>query len=500
MPLTGLADLTDPPAAGDVTIVGAGAVGLFLASALAERGLRVTVLEGGPAIPPADYRSVNRGRNMGRHHVGLAEGRMQALGGTTKLWGGQLVPFDAGDFAAIDEDGARLWPITHEEFAVWLAGTLRRLGLPPDTFGPARAFGDEGLELIETVWLRQPDFTRLFAETIHRNSQVSVIHDAPVTGMTFAADGSIARLRCGASGPEIAPRQVVLAGGTFGTLALLLAAAGTEGCPFAGNRFIGRYFLDHLHGLVGRVETDDPGALARRFAGERRGGIKQTVKAHATRPPNGPNVALTLNPAVGLRELVGGTFDILRRAVTLRGSPKAALQQSAATLRVLAPALWGYLIQRRSVLPLDRSVGLGVELELLPRAESRVTLDEDGEVRLDWRIGGGEATQLREAALTLGRALEAEGLGRVELDPRLHDADPAILTDMIDANHQMGGARMAASPDRGVVDPDLRVFGAANLSVCGGAVFPTGSFANSTLTALVLAERLADRLAREAQA
>jgi choline dehydrogenase-like flavoprotein len=59
----------------------------------------------------------------------------------------------------------------------------------------------------------------------------------------------------------------------------------------------------------------------------------------------------------------------------------------------------------------------------------------------------------------------------------------------------MGGARMALLPEDGVVDPQLKVFGTENLYALGAATFPSGSFANPTLTALALAVRLADHLA-----
>ena len=53
---------------------------------------------------------------------------------------------------------------------------------------------------------------------------------------------------------------------------------------------------------------------------------------------------------------------------------------------------------------------------------------------------------------------------------------------------------MAASAADGVVDLQLKVFGTDNLYVLGAATFPSGSFANPTLTALELSVRLADHL------
>ena len=52
---------------------------------------------------------------------------------------------------------------------------------------------------------------------------------------------------------------------------------------------------------------------------------------------------------------------------------------------------------------------------------------------------------------------------------------------------------MHADPARGVVDADCRVHGISNLHVAGSSVFPTGGYANPTLTIAALAIRLADQ-------
>ena len=53
---------------------------------------------------------------------------------------------------------------------------------------------------------------------------------------------------------------------------------------------------------------------------------------------------------------------------------------------------------------------------------------------------------------------------------------------------------MSADPAAGIVNPDSRLHTVENLYVAGSAVFPTGGFANSTLTIVALSLRLADHL------
>jgi choline dehydrogenase-like flavoprotein len=60
----------------------------------------------------------------------------------------------------------------------------------------------------------------------------------------------------------------------------------------------------------------------------------------------------------------------------------------------------------------------------------------------------------------------------------------------------MGTTRMHQDPRRGVVDPNGRVHGLANLSVAGASVFPTGGAVNPTLTLVALSLRLSDHLKR----
>ena len=72
--------------------------------------------------------------------------------------------------------------------------------------------------------------------------------------------------------------------------------------------------------------------------------------------------------------------------------------------------------------------------------------------------------------------------------------DPSTLATMEGGGHHLGGTRMDADPDRGVVDADLLCHGIENLYVVGGSTFPSAGFSNPTLTIVSLAIRLARTL------
>jgi hypothetical protein len=78
----------------------------------------------------------------------------------------------------------------------------------------------------------------------------------------------------------------------------------------------------------------------------------------------------------------------------------------------------------------------------------------------------------------------------------IHTLDDYNWDDIFTSGaHHVGTLRMAETPDRGVVDKNLRSFDFNNLYVCDGSVFPTSGNVNVGLSISALAIRLAETLA-----
>ena len=156
----------------------------------------------------------------------------------------------------------------------------------------------------------------------------------------------------------------------------------------------------------------------------------------------------------------------------------------------------------------------GLELALVLRAEqapnpdSRVMLGADRDrtgmprVKLDWRLGEQDVRTAAELVGAVSRAFQSRGLGEVQaaewLDGRSGwQFDPVVSAHPIGGFHHMGTTRMADDPKQGVTDGDGRVHGLDNLYVAGSSLFPTGGWANPTLTILALALRTAEHIASQ---
>jgi choline dehydrogenase-like flavoprotein len=113
-------------------------------------------------------------------------------------------------------------------------------------------------------------------------------------------------------------------------------------------------------------------------------------------------------------------------------------------------------------------------------------------VRVDWRMNPDDRRGLDRLRAALQAAVRDRRLGTLVDDPA--DDETGWPRSMAGGKHHIGTTRMHTDPKQGVVDPDCRVHGLANLYVAGSSVFPTSGYANPTLTIVALALRLADHL------
>ncbi|MFM2222892.1 MAG: hypothetical protein RLZZ78_1149, partial [Armatimonadota bacterium] len=132
--------------------------------------------------------------------------------------------------------------------------------------------------------------------------------------------------------------------------------------------------------------------------------------------------------------------------------------------------------------------------EQVPDRENRITLgsgvDALGMTRIcqHWRLTDTDLQGVAGALHAYKAGFAKAGIG--ELDLELNQGAPQIMYASL--HHPMGTTRMHDDPKQGVVDARCRVHGTENCYIAAASVFPTGGYANSTLTVLALAIRIAD--------
>lgn len=472
-------DDAGPSLQADVCIIGGGAAGITLALRLARTRLRVLVVESGGFEPNPAVQQLYAGTTVGDAHVDLAVCRLRQFGGSTMHWEGHATPLTPIDFAARPWLPLSGWPISRDALAPYVRSACEMLDIGPAEFGPA-VFGSlrgrapevaaDRLRVQFWRWSRSPPrFGRDHRRALERAENVTVLLNANAVALHAAPNANaIVRIELrGLAGKraEVEARAYVLAVGGMENARLLLASNDVEPAGI-GNRhdWVGRCYMGHPSALLARGLAADSPMLPDLH--RHRGAI---VKAGFALADSVQQAERTLNPVAFWK--LGSEGHHRRAENRARGRSPAALSIPA--------ELWCQAEQPPD--PANRIV-LGSEVDALGMRR----------IRLEWRVG---AETTRSAAVLL-RHVAAEfarlGLARVQVADWL--LAPGETSAWHGNSHHLGTTRMSADPRHGVVDRDLRVHGYANLYIAGSSVFPTGGFANPTLTILALSLRLSEHL------
>jgi choline dehydrogenase-like flavoprotein len=501
----------------DALIVGAGAVGIPLAVRLARGGLRVLLVEaGGDRLEQTSQAIFNAATQSGRYLPGLTLGRFRVFGGTANFWGGQLVPFEPIVFGERPWVPGGAWPLSRADLAShYLAASdiLNQGGLDLEDeqiWAEMATQPPEPSETVETYfsrWLPEPNLGNLFRAELAGLPSLDVVLNAPVTALHAEGEkltGVTVALEDGGR-PLLQASRIILANGTIEISRLLqLPLSDGSAAPWAGNAWLGRAFMDHVDLNSGTVTPLDRNRFNAVFDSYYRPGAKYLAKLKLTSKAQQDRQLLGIAAHFMFKSSVSelkGDLKILLKALSRGGRGDwrriARLPSHLGAARFIFPMMWRYIRQRRMYNVADQGILLRLATEQRPLPESRITLGADRDrygmpvANMDWRVAPETFDTIQFFAKEVADYLQSRQIARVDLDRRLLDGDPTFLDTADDGYHQMGGARMAASAEDGVVDAHLRVHGTRNLFVAGAAVYPSSGFANPTFTAIALGMRLA---------
>ena len=520
----------------DVVVVGGGAAGLTLARELLAGGKTVVVLESGGTDFDEGVQALGAGADLGMEYYPLEDSRLRFLGGTTNIWGGRSVPLRPIDFERRDWVPHSGWPISYADLKPYYKQAHEDLELgafeySDELWGQLNTHAPDFDEsLLQTMFWRFDEqrerFAQLAPSELASNANCRIFLNANVTGLNARAnaDGLEAVTAQSLRGVSIRVQaeNYVLATGAVENARLLLASNDVESSGI-GNRYdqVGRYFMEHPHARLATVEHADASMAYAVWSAFRK----------RFRPEGGIPIAPVLMPTPELQEREA----ILNTALTFklqrppeRGAPLnrrlyLSLKHQLNPTKT-GRALWhGYRSGKKA---LQRSlrdqfehlrINLGltglhimVRAEQAPNPASRVVLSPERDalgVRqadLDWQLNAQDTHTLQVLNRVLGEEFQRLGIGHVQKAQWLEGigsqlavawpVDPSIGNHPIGGYHHMGTTRMSQDPRNGVVDVNSRVHNYANLYIAGSSVFPTGGWANPTLTIIALARRLGRHL------
>jgi choline dehydrogenase-like flavoprotein len=497
----------------DLCIVGAGAAGITLALELEATGLRICLLEAGGTVYEPETQRLFEGDVVGQEYPLLRDTRAGALGGSTTVWAGWCRPLEALDFEP--------WPFGLDELRPYYTRAHEICGLAAFDYDPDHWAGVLGSDRVlpadpvfsnEIFHIQIQNFGQRYRERLERSKNIDLVLHAPVTRLRMEgpACGAVEIRTLGRRELVIrANRFVLAAGGIENPRLLLLSADEPARVPGNAAGLVGRYFADHAF--------VDPATLVLRAPGP--------MDFYRARPVGPGPGASSVRGVLSLRTEVAEREQLMHAALYFH--PRYEAHRVFATEEVKAlQTLWNKFKRRavpgaawpyvRQAVRAPHRLAVALARKLLVRHgpdrrwrmrgafetgfsyDNRVTLSDDRDrlgrrrVRIEWQIGEADVENMRRVTQLFDQAVRRTGVGHLE---RAFPDTPAAWRQAIGpAMHHMGTTRMHISQGHGVVDENGRVHGTSNLYVTGSSVFPSGGYANPTLTIVALAARLGDHL------
>ncbi len=508
----------------DVVIVGAGIAGIMVAVRLRSLGVQVLILESGGREQVEAVHPLNCVIQTGDSYGGAASGRFRCLGGTSTRWGGALIPFVESDLLARDHLGLPGFPVDVSELTPYVAAVEKYFVLDEGSYeenfvqeiGAQREIpaGDPDFRARFAKWpsFKKRNVAALFGSLIANDAGLRISLNS--TAASFDVDRENGRLKSitakhqsGRSITVTATHFIFCAGAIESTRLLLLLNRQEGGQLCSQN--LGRYFYDHISIPMASIKPRDTTRLNRlagfRFVGKTMRSLRYEMAADAQKREGVANafghISVTADGPSG--------FDALRDIMRARQKGSAIhLADVANVFRdlpyFLRLAFWR-IAYRQLLWPYPASYDLHVVAEQLPREANRISLAEKSDIfdlplaEIVWRVEDVDLKAFIAYKRLFNRFWERNGLNAIADLNWINDVDlrRADKTGRADVFHPGGTTRMGTDQRVAVVDPDLRVFGFANLWTPSTATFPSGGGANPTMTLILFSLRLADRLARE---
>ena len=534
-----------PPGAtlkADLCIIGAGPVGIALAREFIGERLDVCLLDGGGLTFDAQTQELAAADNAGHRHFDLGVMRRRQFGGLSNAWnirinnytriGVRHMPLDPIDFEKRDWVRHSGWPFSKAQLDPFYVRAQHVCQAGPFDYTarawqgnapPAFAFPGSDLETSMFQFGPSGIFSNQYCAELEMAANIRAYFNANVLELeTHGAAQHVTAARVShVSGQDLRVEAgtFVLATGGVENARLLLAsnAVATAGLGNQ-NDVVGRYFMDHPLVRTGVLYPHQPSGFDRAALYDMRTvrgisvmgkitlteevqrrehllGISGMLFPRRARQQSPAHVALrTFRQMVRNRQVPPDILSRVGDFVTRFHDLARDLYITKIVRPYVYPSLshGGWLLQEGNDRRYDKFEMLS-QIEQTPDPENRVRLSTTRNrigaqlPRLTNHWSNSDRDSIRRAQAIMARGFAAGGIGRLELE----DMDHSVR---MSSHHNMGTTRMHEDPKQGVVDPDCEVHGVANLYVAGGSVFPTGGYANPTLTMIALALRLADTL------
>jgi hypothetical protein len=478
----------------DATIIGAGAIGIFIARKLAERGLKSLIIESGHFVESEvkqelNYSILNRKDLEGSVHWG----RKRAVGGTTIAWGGQALPFSEIDFKNRDWliGLPSKWNISLSDLATNYTEAETYLGVSNLDYyenglteiGLTDKLKSSNFNYHLSKWANEPNMFKKYKNQLEDKGKIDILYNAHCIGVKNEDNKCVSiKISDENKNTEYIPiNKLYLANGGLESVRFLLLHY--PNC----SENLGKGFMEHPCLKCGEIITNESDKLQINYGVKlhkfQRYSLRLSLSKKLMTESKLSNASFSI-----MFDTAGKKFDPYREAKKL--SKVKFFIEGLKNIPTLTKIIY-FLIRYKTVYRSKPEISIVVMSEQLWSKESEISLDEHAKdrfnlpkLKVNWKI---DATTVDTVKCSYEK-LKTELLCSFPMISKIQDSinfDSIGEMDFTPVNHHMGGASIGL-----VVDDSLKIDGINNLHVCSSSIFPTSSHSNPTLTTLALVSRM----------
>ncbi len=512
----------------DVIIIGTGAGGGTLLSALAPLGKRILVLERGDFVPREkenwDPKAVNvDGRYQTKEVWKDKDGKELHphtnywVGGNTKFYGAALFRFRKEDFGEIVHHGgvSPSWPISYDELEPYYLAAERLYNVhgergedPTDPWASA-PYPHAAVSHEPRIQQLADDFARAGLKPFHvplgiqlteKSRASKCIRCATCDGFPCLVNAKADAHVCAVEPSLERPNVTLLTNARVTRLETSAGGREVSGVVVERNGATGRYSADLVVLSCGAINS---AALLLRSANERHpnglANSSDVVGRHYMGHINSVLMALSRcpNPTVFQKTLAVNDFYFSSKEWEFpMGHISFVGKLDGETLKAGAPAIApGFTLD----LMARHSLDFWLTSEDLPDPSNRVTVNKDGEIVLSYSPNNEEGHKRLIAKLkTLMQTQSKCGVHGHDCHQGLFSRNLFLgqRIPLAGVAHQNGTIRFGKDPKTSALDSNCKAHDLDNLYVVDGSFFPSSAAVNPALTIMANALRVGAHLAQ----
>ena len=474
----------------DVLIIGAGTTGLYLAERLAEKFKKIIVVEKGGLNTKKINNKIKNFKGI--FHYGFQKNIAIGLGGSSTLWGGQLVEFDKEDFSKKTYWGFDYPEIKFFYNKIYSFFKIRRINDKEFlNFTKEKKLNYKNITKFYTHWLNEPNFKRFF-ENKKLQNKVDIIINSEATKANFENKNcKLIEITSGDMKKIIKPKIVILSNGIFNATKFLL---NQNNSPWKKNKLIGKFFQDHIGLFVGKIRLIDAKKFRNLFLNGFIKGTKYQPKIKSRYILNNFNYGISGEFKIPLQYNVNIINKIIKKFLI-----KKNFINFLSLFKILIyidfflfKKIIYFLINKKLLFEDNKDIFFYIQCEQRPNIKSKIYLKsaKKNKIDLNWTINGEEFNVIKKFVKDANNFLKNNKIAEIDTNKFSKLNYEKFIKSIRDTNHPSGGLIISDSNKKGVVDKNLRIWNTSNVYIAGPGVLPKTSHANVTFTSLALAERL----------